>query len=121
MTFVRYRSPHPNARGAQVGIFALANGLRSDGELSPAELEWLRENNAWYDAAYAEPDASVFDRSVHPIVECWFKDDALYLLDRVDGYLALLDAHGVPWERVESSGPGQVLYEDEVQIVVVPA
>jgi hypothetical protein len=121
VTFVRYRSPHPNARGARIGIFALANGLRARGELSAEELGWLRENNAWYDAAYAEPDPGVFDRTVNPVTECWFKDDAVELLARVDGYLALLDAHGIAWEVVRSDGPGRVIYEDSLQVVVTVA
>ncbi|MZG03727.1 hypothetical protein GTW62_15855, partial [Streptomyces sp. SID5614] len=45
---------------------------------------------------------------------------ATHLLDRIPGYLALLAAHGVPCERLESADPGRVVYEDDVQIVVVP-
>ncbi len=29
-------------------------------------------------------------------------------------------AHHVPWVRVESDDPGRVIYEDDVQVVVVP-
>lgn len=44
-----------------------------------------------------------------------------HLLERVEPYLKLLDAHEVAWEKLESENPGQIIYEDEVQIVVVPA
>lgn len=118
--YVRYRSPDPNARGARVGIFALANGLAAHGELDPDEAAWLRENNAWYNAAYASPDSALFDRDVNPITECWFAATATHLLARVDGYLDLLDRHGVPWERVESEDPGRIVYRDAVQVVVAP-
>ena len=120
MTFVRFRSPNPNARGARVGVFALANGLRSDGRLTAADSAWLADNNAWYNDAYAEPSSDVFDRAAHPITECWFRSSATHLLDRVDGYLVLLDRYGEPWERVETDDPGTVLFEDSVQVVVVP-
>ena len=60
----------------------------------------------------------MFDRDVNPITECWFKASAVTLIQRVEGYLRLLDAHGVRWERVESDRPGVIVYEDEVQIVV---
>jgi len=51
----------------------------------------------------------------------WFKDSAHHLLERVEPYLKLLDAHQVPWERLERADPGRIIYEDEVQVVVVPA
>lgn len=121
--FVRFRSPVPNTRGARVGIFALANGLAADGVLGAEESAWLRASNDWYNAAYADPSnvqSNVFDRAVNPITECWFKASATHLLARVDGYLRLLDAHGVAWEKVDSDEPGMILYEDDVQVVVAP-
>ncbi|CAN5396419.1 hypothetical protein BH09ACT4_BH09ACT4_18230 [soil metagenome] len=51
-------------------------------------------------------------------VECWFKTSATRLVERVDGYLALLERYGVAWERVESDRLESVLYEDAVQLVV---
>ena len=120
-TFVRFRSPVPNARGARVGVFALANGLAADGLLTSDEAAWLRASNDWYNAAYDEPTPDVFDREMNPITECWFKSSAVSLIERMDGYLRLLDAHDVRWERVESDHPGVVVYEDEVQVVVAPA
>ena len=50
----------------------------------------------------------------------WFKDSAWHLLERVEPYLRLLDAHQVPWEKLESQNHGTVIYEDEVQVIVVP-
>ena len=120
MTFVRFRSPTLNGRGARVGVFALANGLRADGRLTAQDEAWLAENNAWYTAAYAEPTPEIFDRTEHPVTECWFRASATHLLDRVGGYLELLDRYGEPWERVETDDPGAVIYEDPVQVVVAP-
>lgn len=71
--FVRYRSVEPNTRGLKVGIFALTNGLLSDGVLTPAEVEWVRENNYWYENNYIDPakvDQRVFDRLINPGTEC---------------------------------------------------
>ena len=120
MRFVRFRSPTPNSRGARVGIFALANGLRADARLDDTDAAWLAENNAWYSVAYPEPGPGIFDRAAHPITEWWFRASASHLIARVDGYLNLLDRHGVPWERAESDDPGTVIYEDSVQLVVAP-
>lgn len=122
--FVRYRDVTPNRRGVQVGIFALANGLAADGLLSEQDRRWWRASNDWYDAAYVEPasvDPAIFDREANPGAVCWFKASATHLLERVDGYLDLLDRHGVAWERVETDAPGRIVHEDDVQVVAVPA
>ena len=49
---------------------------------------------------------------------CWFKVAARELLDRVPGYLRLLDSHGVAWIETRSDDPETILYEDAVQVVV---
>jgi hypothetical protein len=123
MKFLRYESPAPNQRGAHIGIFGLANGLRSDGRLQPADLRWLHASNAWGDAAYPDPaivDPTIFDKTVHPLASCWFKTTATVLVDQARGYLDLLDRYGVPWIERSSDAPGRVIYEDLYQVVVVP-
>ena len=123
MEYVRYESDVPNRRGVHVGIFALANDLARCGRLTPAEWRWWRTNNDWFEAAYTDPatvDPTLFDRTVNPVVTCWFKDTAGHLLVRVPGYLDLLDRHGVAWRRSRSADPGTVLYEDPHQILVAP-
>ncbi|MDO9439919.1 MAG: hypothetical protein Q7T73_03420 [Beijerinckiaceae bacterium] len=105
-------------------MFGLINGLAGQGLLSEAEEAFRRDNNAWYDQNYTNPSAvmpDVYDRDLHPHATAWFKESATHLLARVDGYLAILAAHDVPCERVESDNPGRVIYEDDDQIVVVPS
>ena len=123
LEFVRYQSAEVNARGINVGIFGLANGLAKDGRLSEEDHRWWQTANAWYDAAYPDPnllDPAVYDRTINPHAQAWFKTTAAHLLTRIPGYLDLLDRHGVQWEELRSSTPGRVLYEDDVQVVVVP-
>lgn len=70
-----------------------------------------------------DPSASnpaVYDPVVNPQAAAWFKDSATHLLERIEPYLDLLKRHGVPCVRLVSDDPGQVVYEDAVQIVVVP-
>lgn len=123
MRFVRYQSMVPTERGSFPGIFGLANGLARGGRLDAADQAWWRAANDHLDRAYLDPgrvDATLFDRTVHPITACWFRADATLLLDRVAGYLDLLDRYGVPWQRLDSDDPGRILYQDEDQIVVIP-
>ncbi|MFB7357588.1 hypothetical protein [Streptomyces gardneri] len=121
--FVRFQGTVRGPRGNFPGIFALANGLAREGRLSGDEYTFWRTNNDWYDANYPDPsstDPHVYDHELHPGAAAWFKTTAVHLVDRVAGYLDLLAAHGVACERVESSAPGRIIYEDDVQVVVVP-
>ena len=123
LRYVRYQAAESNARGAFPGVFGLVNGLGRSGRLTEEQESFRRTNNAWYDAAYTDPttvDAAVYDRSVNPGAAAWFKTRSTHLVDRVSGYLAILDAHRVAWRRLESDDPGRVIYEDEDQVVVVP-
>jgi hypothetical protein len=123
MRFIRYEASTPNPRGAHIGVFGLANGLRSANRLTAADLHWLAVNNAYGNAAYTDPgtvDPTIFDRAIHPHATCWFKSTAEHLLQYVDGYLELLTRYGVGWRRRESEHPGRVIYEDDVQVVVDP-
>lgn len=123
MVFLRYEAVTPNDRGVHIGIFGLVNGLAHSGLLTVDERRWWRAANDWFNQAYPDPadvDPSLFDRSVHPEVSCWFKADATHLLERIPGHLALLDRHDIPWIERRSTNPGRVLYEDSVQIVCAP-
>ncbi|WP_255801098.1 hypothetical protein [Mycobacteroides abscessus] len=121
--YVRYESPVPNSKGQNVGIFALANDLAYSGRLSPSDWTWWRASNDWLNTAYVDPatvDPTLFDNTTTPPVTCWFKSNAVHLLDRVPGYLALLDRYGVAWTVRRAGQPGRILYDDDVQVVVAP-
>ncbi|WP_217196818.1 hypothetical protein [Streptomyces buecherae] len=121
--YVRFQGTTRNERGAYPGIFVLVNGLAREGRLTAEQERFRRTSNAWYDAAYTNPshvDPSVYDRERHPTAVAWFESSARHLIERADGYLEILTAHGVEWVRLSSTDPGRVLYEDAVQIVVVP-
>jgi hypothetical protein len=120
---IRFQSPAPGKRGVHTGVFGLTNLLGRGGHLSPQEHAVWRAGNDWYDAAYPDPtdvDPSAYDVAVNPQATAWFKDSATHLIERVEPYLVILRAHGVECVRVESADPGRVVYEDDVQVVVVP-
>lgn len=123
MFYVRYESPVPNNHGENAGIFSMANDLAWSGRLSASDWSWWRSSNDWFNAAYADPatvDPTLFDKTKNPTVSCWFKSTADHLLERVPGYLALLERHGIPWAVRRTSQPGRILYHDDVQVVVAP-
>lgn len=121
--YVRFEAADANARGVRHGVFGLANGLAHAGRLSDEDHAWWRRSNDWMNDAYADPgsvDRTLFDRTVNPIVECWFKESATHLVARTREYLDLLDRYGVAWVERRSDAPGTILYEDDVQVVVAP-
>lgn len=120
---IRYESAHPSARGTHTGIFGLMNHLGRSGKLSADEHEQWRAGNDWFNEAYLDPttvDVTVYDRKINPLAAAWFKSSATHLVERVPMYLAILRDHGVDCVRRESRNPGRIIYEDDVQIVVVP-
>lgn len=122
--YVRFQGTTRSPHGHFPGIFALANGLAREGRLTDEQYRFWRAGNDWYDATYANPsdvDPTVYDRDLNPGAVAWFKCTAVHLLERVEGYVDLLAQHDVPCVRVESNDPGRIVYEDEDQVVVVPA
>lgn len=121
--FVRYQAHVPNHRGIHTGVFGIANGLAHGGKLSDAERAAWRAGNDWFNLAYPDPSDSnpgVYDPQVNPQAAAWFKDTATHLLERIEPYLEMLRRHDVLFERLVSDDPGRVIYEDAVQVVVVP-
>lgn len=121
--YIRFQSPRPGKRGIRTGVFGLVNNLGRSGALTPEEHAAWRAGNDWYNSAYPDPtdvDADVYDLSVNPQATAWFKCSATHLLERIPEYLEILHTHGVECIRVESDDPGRIVYEDDVQIVVVP-
>ncbi|WP_427886908.1 hypothetical protein ACQHIV_28870 [Kribbella sp. GL6] len=117
-TYVRYQSPVPDRRCRRIGIFGLVNMLAYRGYLTADEERFRRTTNDWYDAAYEKP-SGVYEAD--PLAASWFKTTATHLLEPIPGYLQILAAHNLPCERYTSAAPGRVLYEDDHQLVVVPA
>ncbi|WP_369745189.1 hypothetical protein [Paenarthrobacter sp. AMU7] len=115
--FVRYQSSTPDAKGRHLGIFALANRLAKEGSLSTEDWGGWRSTNEFYDAAYVTPEASIY---AAPGAQAWFKVSATHLLEKTDFYIDLLRRHDVPCRVFYSTDPGIVIYEDDVQVVVVP-
>ena len=114
--YVRFRSVYPGAKGYKVGVFGLVNVLGRHGMLTPDEERFRRESNGWYDAAYPSPTSHYQE---HPDAVAWFKDTATELLERIPGYLAILDAHRIAWEQARTSAPGLIVYEDACQVLAI--
>ncbi|WP_101788514.1 hypothetical protein [Nonomuraea indica] len=121
--YVRYQSPTPNARGVHPGVFGLINALAKHGRLSSEEERFRVDSHAWYHANLIDPsdvDPRIYNRDLNPQATAWFKTSAGHLIERLTGYLEILTTHQVACVRVEAADPGNVIYEDPHQVVVVP-
>ncbi|MBM7861463.1 hypothetical protein [Lentzea nigeriaca] len=118
--YVRFQAALPDRQGRFLGVFALVNMMARRDQLTPAQHLFRRLNNDWYDANFTNPAA--VDPTVYasPGAAAWFRHTSPHLISRVAGYLAILDAHGVAWQRLDSDDPGRIVYEDQDQVVVVP-
>jgi hypothetical protein len=86
----------------------MVNGLFRDGRLTEAQATFRRVNNAWYHANLTDPctvDPRVYDQELHPGAAAWFRSSAAHVIQPVAGYLAILDAHGIGWERANPRIP----------------
>ena len=121
--YVRYQAAQPGKTGLRSGVFGLVNGLFKRGELTAEQAVFRRAGNDWYHANMIDPGAvapEVYDKAVHPRAVAWFKESAVEMIERVSGYLEILDAHGVAWELLRSTDPGRILYEDVHQVIAEP-
>jgi hypothetical protein len=98
----------------------MANGLHASGRLSAEDMAWWRRSNDRANAAYVDPSAISSDCYDDPRARSWFKVTAIDLLALTGEYVALLNRYGLPWVELRTNMPGQVTYEDDVQVVAVP-
>jgi hypothetical protein len=121
--FIRFQSAVPNRRGTFPGIFAMANGLRDAGLLSPADMDWVRRENTRCERAYTDPSTvapGCYDHEHNPGARSWFRESAGELLAIARAYTRLLERCGAPWAELRTRTPGRIVYEDSVQVVAVP-
>lgn len=121
--FVRFQATEPNHRGHFPGVFGLVNGLSKTGRLTSAEEEFRADSNAWFHANLTDPsevDPEIYDRTLHPHAAAWFKTSSPHLIDRVSGYLDVLRSHGVACQAIYDDSPGEVIYEDDHQVIAKP-
>lgn len=119
--YVRFQATTVNRRGIQPGLFALVNGLARAGRLSVADERFWLSSNGWFTARLTDPttvDPDIF--RAHPLAVSWFNTDAVDLLDRLPGYLHILDRHSIGWERVVTASPGTIVYSDADQVLATP-
>lgn len=117
--FERVHTDYNGRLGLPVGVFVAVDHLRRAGRLTPDdEALWLAIDD-WFVAHLPEPPQYADGNSLGVIT--WFKTPVPALMQRrVDVATGLLSKYGVAWSVSASQDPGEIVYEDEYQVAVVP-
>ncbi len=119
-TFARVQVTYRGRLGVEVGVFVAVDHLRRAGVLSDVERETYLDIDDWFLEHLPTPGFYADGNSIGAVT--WFRTPLPEPMQtRVDALCEILRAHGVPFETVRSTDPGTRVYEDELQIGVVPS
>lgn len=116
--FSRFSAGYIGRTGIPVGVFVAVDHLRRSGNLNEEEIVRYAVVDSWFQDNL--PNPPFYDDGNSLGVVTWFRETATGMTDQLRPLLAILDAKGVAWERSVSDSPGQVVYEDQWQIGVIP-
>jgi len=118
-SYVRVQSRYRGRLGVEVGVFVAVDHLRRAGRLTAEQEATYLDIDDWFQEHLPNPDFYADGNTIGAVT--WFKNpvpDAMQT--RVDAMCAILSAHDVAFDVVSSVDPGEVVYQDEFQIGVVP-
>ena len=117
MTYLRFVVTGSSST-AEIGLFTALYRLENSNQLSPGEVAWFHEQEAWFNRHLPPPTR--LSRSIRPGAKkaavLWFKDTATEHVSRMHALAALLRDRDVPVEVRVSDNPGYVVYEDPYQV-----
>lgn len=107
-----------SSSGKRQGILTAANELRRDGDLSGDEHRTLRLALEWFNDNVHSPEC--LESPEHRRALSWFKASAKAPIEQMWGLAAILREHGLHIEMLTTTDPGNVVYEDDLQVVARP-
>ncbi len=117
--FVRLQATYRGRLGVEVGIFVAVDHLRRADRLSEDEEELYFDIDDWFNSNLPNPPFYEDGNSVGAVT--WFRrSGSAEMLKRLEPLCDILTKYGVEWVAAESSDPGDVIYEDEFQVGVIP-
>jgi hypothetical protein len=123
--YLRFVSPlRSDEHGGYLGIFQAAFECRDD-EFQPYYLtDIIREEIEWFKKHLPSPDSHVFDVRGRcwkaALGICWFRSEARAMIAHAFTVRAILEECGYPIKTIGTRKPGDILYEDDFQIVAKP-
>jgi hypothetical protein len=107
------------------GIIQAAYRLRDGDALTVQAREALNAELEWFKSNLSEPDRFVLTRSKgfyrrQSVAISWFKADADACIAHAERLGQMLKECGVAVERLRTTHPGYIVYEDALQVVTIP-
>jgi FMN phosphatase YigB (HAD superfamily) len=117
--FIRVQVTYRGRLGVEVGVFVAVDHLRRAGVLTADEEATYLDVEDWFIEHLPNPDFNTDGNSIGAVT--WLRTpvpDAMQ--SRVDLLCGILRAHGVAFDVVRTSVPGEIVYRDAFQIGVIP-
>jgi len=126
--YVRFVLKRRNrASGVADGVFEAIREVESSLRAGHADHERLRELDQWFDEHLPSParrrvskSKSIYSYGRNARGIAWLKDTATECISRMRELVAILEKHGHRVEMIREDRVGQVVYEDEFQVVAEP-
>jgi len=106
--------------GSSRGVFHAAYDLQKSTQLESHEYDWLGDTIVWYQDNLPVPSYFKKRKSDDPAI-CWFRVSAQARIGRLWELVHLLKEYGAFVRTIRTRNPGEIVYEDEYQIVAIPS
>ena len=105
--------------GHRQGVFQALVEAKENDLLQAYEVEQAEAINAWFNENLKEPVRLRRSSKYHTQNKAisWFKDTAISHISKMRELVAILEAHDIAVEMLQTERPGYVVYEDTYQIV----
>lgn len=116
-TYVRFQTrKRCAATGRPGGIFVTAGQLEDSVHVPESTRERMREALDWFNQHLTAPKLD--DRDWRTIF--WFRMNARHLISHMWSLVDLLEDEGVHVRKLWTRQPGQIIYQDDLQIAAIP-
>ncbi len=119
--FIRFTVLSTDAdTGKSTGVLVAGHTLRDEGDLSVEEHHQLRLCLQWFNEQLKVPSKLYKDLQNKRALS-WFKPSAAEHIKHMWELKHILDHHGLHVNVLKTHEPGKVVYEDEWQVLAIPA
>ncbi|MGV1003414.1 MAG: hypothetical protein ACOYEV_01355 [Candidatus Nanopelagicales bacterium] len=117
--YTRVQAGYVGRLGVEVGVFVAVDHLRRAGILTVDEEQVYLDIDDWFREYLPSPPFYEDGNSVGAVT--WFKPRLPpAMTERITVLQGILTRHGVAVEVLESPAPGDIIYQDEFQVGVLP-
>jgi len=102
----------------KLGILVAAHELRDSDDISKGSHSDLVKALRWINENLEVP--KILKKEEHRRAISWFKPEAKVMIQKMWELVAIMRENGIEVEILKTDDPGNVLYEDRLQIIAKP-